>query len=44
MLDLQPTLAGEHITLRPLVAQDFDELFAAASDPLVWDRSTSCTG
>jgi RimJ/RimL family protein N-acetyltransferase len=36
MLDLQPTLAGTHITLRPLVAQDFDELFAAAADPLVW--------
>ena len=36
MLDLQPTLAGTHITLRPLAAQDFDELFAAASDPLVW--------
>jgi RimJ/RimL family protein N-acetyltransferase len=36
MLDLQPTLAGAHITLRPLAAQDFDEVFAAASDPLVW--------
>jgi RimJ/RimL family protein N-acetyltransferase len=36
MLDLQPTLTGTHITLRPLAAQDFDELFAAASDPLVW--------
>jgi len=36
MLDLQPTLAGTHIMLRPLAAQDFDELLAAASDPLVW--------
>jgi RimJ/RimL family protein N-acetyltransferase len=36
MLDLQPTLAGTLITLRPLMAADFDELFAAASDPLVW--------
>lgn len=36
MLDLQPTLAGTRITLRPLAARDFDELFAAASDPLVW--------
>jgi RimJ/RimL family protein N-acetyltransferase len=36
MLDLQPTLAGPHITLRPLAARDFDELLAAASDPLVW--------
>jgi N-acetyltransferase len=36
MLDLQPTLAGTRITLRPLAAQDFDELFAVASDPLAW--------
>jgi RimJ/RimL family protein N-acetyltransferase len=36
VLDLQPTLAGTCITLRPLTAQDFEELFAAASDPLVW--------
>jgi RimJ/RimL family protein N-acetyltransferase len=36
MLDLQPTLTGTHITLRPLAAPDFDELFAAASDPLIW--------
>jgi N-acetyltransferase len=36
MLDLQPTLTGTHISLRPLAAQDFDELFAAAADPLVW--------
>ncbi len=36
MLDLQPTLAGAHITLRPLAAQDFDAVFAAVSDPLIW--------
>jgi RimJ/RimL family protein N-acetyltransferase len=36
LLDLQPTLTGTHIALRPLAAQDFHELFAAASDPLVW--------
>jgi N-acetyltransferase len=36
MLDLQPTLMGTHLTLRPLAVQDFHELFAAASDPLVW--------
>jgi RimJ/RimL family protein N-acetyltransferase len=35
-LDLQPTLTGKHITLRPLASQDFHELFAAASDPLIW--------
>ena len=36
MLDLQPTLTGPHLTLRPLTSHDFDDLFAAASDPLVW--------
>jgi RimJ/RimL family protein N-acetyltransferase len=36
MLDLQPTLSGTHFTLRPLAPQDFDQVFAAASDPLVW--------
>ena len=36
MLDLQPTLTGKHITLRPLAAHDFHEVFAAASDPLIW--------
>jgi hypothetical protein len=36
MLDLQPTLTGTHITLRPLPASDFDGLFAAASDPWIW--------
>jgi RimJ/RimL family protein N-acetyltransferase len=36
MLDLQPRLTGTNITLRPLAAQDFHELFTAASDPLVW--------
>lgn len=36
MLDLQPTLTGEHLTLRPLARGDFNELFAVASDPLIW--------
>jgi RimJ/RimL family protein N-acetyltransferase len=36
MLDLQPTLSGQPITLRPLAAQDFEGLFGAASDPLIW--------
>jgi RimJ/RimL family protein N-acetyltransferase len=34
--DLQPTLVGERICLRPLALDDFDPLFAAASDPLIW--------
>jgi N-acetyltransferase len=38
MLDLQPTLTGPHITLRPLAPQDFHELFRVASDPLIWHQ------
>lgn len=34
--DLQPTLVGERICLRPLALEDFDPLFAAARDPLIW--------
>jgi RimJ/RimL family protein N-acetyltransferase len=34
--DLQPTLIGNLLELRPLTAADFEELFAAASDPLIW--------
>jgi len=34
--DLQPRLEGPAIVLRPLRADDFDALHAAASDPLIW--------
>ena len=36
--ELQPTLIGELVELRPLRAEDFDPLFAVASDPLVWEQ------
>ena len=36
--DLQPRLKGELIELRPLVPEDWDELFAVASDPLIWEQ------
>lgn len=36
MLDRQPVLGGEHVRLRPLRADDWDALFAVASDPLIW--------
>ena len=36
--NLQPTLVGNLIQLRPLKPADFDELFAAASDPLIWEQ------
>ncbi len=34
--DLQPTLTGELVELRPLRQDDFEALYAAASDPLIW--------
>lgn len=36
--DWQPTLTGERILLRPLRAEDFEPLFAVASDPLLWEQ------
>lgn len=33
---LQPRLQSELVNLRPLMADDWDTLFAAASDPLIW--------
>ena len=36
--DLQPHLKGELIELRPLRRDDWDELFAVASDPLIWEQ------
>ncbi|GGK19152.1 putative acetyltransferase [Deinococcus malanensis] len=36
--DLQPTLSGPRVMLRPLQAQDFNLLYAAASDPLIWTQ------
>jgi N-acetyltransferase len=35
--DFQPTLAGPTITIRPIAASDWPELFAAASDPKIWE-------
>jgi N-acetyltransferase len=36
--ELQPTLTGELLRLRPLRRDDFEELFRAASDPLIWEQ------
>ena len=36
--DLQPTLRGELVELRPLRESDFDALYAVASDPLIWEQ------
>ena len=36
--DLQPHLKGELIELRPLIPEDWDSLFAVASDRLIWEQ------
>ena len=36
--DLQPNLRGELIGLRPLKPDDWDDLFAVASDALIWEQ------
>ena len=38
MLDRQPVLEDERLLLRPLRPDDWDALFAVASDPLVWEQ------
>ena len=36
--ELQPILQSEMLELRPLRAEDFEALYAAASDPLIWEQ------
>src|SRR5262245_39705498 len=36
--DLQPVLKGELLVLRPLRPEDFPDLYAVASDPLIWEQ------
>lgn len=35
---LQPTLEDHLVVLRPLMPDDFEALFAVASDPLIWEQ------
>ena len=37
-MDRQPVLEGERFALRPLRADDWDALYAVASDPAVWEQ------
>ena len=37
-IDLQPNLIGQLIELRPLMPEDWDDLFAVASDALIWEQ------
>ena len=39
--DLQPILKGELLRLRPLRPEDFHDLYAVASDPLIWEQHPS---
>jgi len=36
--EFQPTLRGALVELRPLHADDADDLFKVASDPLIWEQ------
>lgn len=36
--ELQPQLEGELLRLRPLRPDDYDALYRAASDPLIWEQ------
>jgi RimJ/RimL family protein N-acetyltransferase len=36
--DLQPYLSGALVDVRPLRETDFDDLYAVAADPLVWEQ------
>ena len=38
-MDLQPThLRNRYVILTPLTADDFESLYAVASDPLIWEQ------
>ena len=39
--DLQPILRGELLGLKPLRPDDFHDLYAVASDPLIWEQHPS---
>ena len=40
-MNLQPLLENELVVIRPLSAQDYDELYKAASDPAIWEQHTT---
>jgi len=37
-VELQPHLVGDLLELRPLRQEDWEDLFAAGSDPLIWEQ------
>jgi RimJ/RimL family protein N-acetyltransferase len=38
MFDLQPTLQNDLVRIEPLQPNDFERLYAVASDPLIWEQ------
>lgn len=36
MINLQPTLIGKLVKIRPILSTDCDKLSLAASDPKIW--------
>jgi len=38
MINLQPALYGRRLALRPLREADFETLYKAASDRLIWEQ------
>lgn len=41
--NLQPTLVGNTLTLRPLLTSDFEGLYTSASDPAIWELHPDST-
>jgi RimJ/RimL family protein N-acetyltransferase len=39
--ELQPHLVGERLELRPLRREDWEALYAIASDPMIWEQHPS---
>jgi len=37
-MNIQPTLENDLVRVRPLHEDDFEQLFAAASDPAIWEQ------
>jgi RimJ/RimL family protein N-acetyltransferase len=38
LMNLQPQLSNNFVTLQPLKESDFEELFKVAADPLIWEQ------
>ena len=38
MISIQPTLIGKILRLRPIKPEDFEVVYKAASDKLIWEQ------